>query len=198
MTSDNNVISVRANFWRGDRAIGGRLSVDLERLLFKSHALERSLGGDEQVEIALRDISHLSIAPRSLRVPRARLIVRTTDGQDSYFGVPKLEELIGRLASAVQVAGGDVRIGFAKGEGESSRLPELRPDDSVVMNWIYSGWTQVAGLIFFSIPLLGALLIGSSNPVWLALVAALIVFQTWRAWAGFRREARLNATRRGP
>jgi len=198
MTSDNDVISVRANFWRGDRAIGGRLSVDPERLHFKSHGLERSLGGDEQVDITLRDISHLSKASRSLRVPRARLIVRTTDGQDAYFLVPKLEELIGRLTSAVQDAGGDVRIGFAKGEGESSRLPELRPDDSVVMNWAYSGWTQVAGLVLFSIPLLVALLIRSRNPVGLALVAALIIFQTWRAWAGFRRKARLNATRRGP
>ncbi len=56
--------------------------------------MERSLGGNAHIDLALRDISHLAKAPRSARVPPTRLIVRTIDRQDAYFIVPKLDQLL--------------------------------------------------------------------------------------------------------
>jgi hypothetical protein len=194
--TDNDAISTRANFWRGDRALGGRLSVTSGRLQFRPHGLERSLGGNDEVDIALHQITRLSKAPRSLRVPRERLIVRTIGGQDLYFLVPKLADLLARLKVVVQDAGIDVRTDFAEGEDSASTPPESQPDDSAVMNWISSGWIQLVGLLLFSIPLLVALLNGPRNPPGLALLAALIPFQIWRMCVGFRRTSRLKVARR--
>lgn len=105
MTSEGNW-SVRANYWRGWRALGGHLRVSDGVLTFAPHGLERALGGNTPFTAALCEIVRVGRARRSFLVPRRRLVVATRSGDQALFLVPKLDTVIRRLSEAIQAAGG--------------------------------------------------------------------------------------------
>lgn len=193
MTDPAGDWSARANFWRGDRALGGRLHVRAGRLVFVPHGLERALGGDDGFDVALAEILGLGAAPRSMRVPRRRLVVTTSPGRTGYFLVNRLDAALDHLRDEITEAGGTAR---ALDDTETrSSVPELSPDDSLLMNVIQSGWAHLVGLAIWGLALVGVLA-GSRNPWAVAVLVLLVLFSGWRAWAGFRRRSRIKAARR--
>ncbi|WP_157412795.1 hypothetical protein [Aeromicrobium sp. Root236] len=190
MTSSSGDWSARANYWRGDRALGGHVRVAEGVLTFEPHGLERALGGDTAFSTKLVDVVRLSRAPRSFRVPRRRLVVTTRSGDEAYFLVSKLDSVIRRLAVAIESDGGHVDVDLDP--SAPLDVPEDHPDNSRLMNWVFSAWGHVVGLTFWSLALVGVLQ-GSRNRVVLIVLAALILFSGWRAWAGFRRRAAIRA-----
>jgi hypothetical protein len=190
MTSAQGDWSVRANYWRGDRALGGHLKVSGGMLIFDPHGLERSLGGDTVFTCTLSDVRRLSRARRSFRVPRRRLIVTTRTGDEAFFLVPKLDDLIERLRAAIEARGGRPEIDLEP--KAPIAVPEERPDNSGIMNAMHSGWGNLAGLVFWLVAFV-SVLAGSRNGFALALLGLLIAFTAWRAWAGFRRRAAIRA-----
>jgi hypothetical protein len=81
---------VRANFWTGWRAVGGRLTLDSTSLVFRPHAFDRVLGG-RGYRTALGDIVSVEVDRRG-SVPRKRMFVHTRDGAEAAFLVPHVEE----------------------------------------------------------------------------------------------------------
>ncbi|QCW52070.1 hypothetical protein FE634_19625 [Nocardioides dongxiaopingii] len=90
---------VRANLYRGWRALGGRLTLDTEALSFEPHGLERALGGGVHYRAPLAQISSVAVARRGF--PRKRLVVVTADGTEARFLVPKVEARAADLRRAV-------------------------------------------------------------------------------------------------
>lgn len=189
MTSVEDEWSARANYWRGDRALGGHLKVSGGMLTFEPHGFERSLGGDTVFTCALSDVVRLARAPRSLRVPRRRLIVTTRTGDEAFLLVPKLDEFLERLRAAIEANGGHAEIDLEP--TSPIAVPEDRPDNSSIMNWLHSGWSHVVGLIFWLLAFV-TVLAGSGSGLVLAVLGALILFSAWRAWAGFKRRASIR------
>jgi hypothetical protein len=189
MMSSQGDWSVRANYWRGDRALGGHLRVSEGVLRFEPHGLERALGGDTPFTTPLSDVVRLARAPRSLRVPRHRLIVTTRTGDEAFFLVPKLDSVIQRLGAAIEASGRAPQVDLDP--SSRTQVAEEHPDDSAVMNWVYSGWGHIVALavwlLFFA-----RVLAGSRNDVALAVLGVLVFFSAWRARAGFRRRARIR------
>jgi hypothetical protein len=93
--------SVRANYWRGWRALGGRLAFDGSTLRFEPHGLEKSLGGNTNWSASIADVVSIDVA-RKGAVPRKRLYVRTADGREARFLVPKVEDVASGLRRAQQ------------------------------------------------------------------------------------------------
>jgi len=91
---------VRANYWAGWRALGGRLSLGAGDLEFKPHAVERALGGRQGFRAPLRDIVSVEVARRGA-VPRKRMFVRTRDGTEAVFLVPNVDSRAGDIRRAV-------------------------------------------------------------------------------------------------
>lgn len=81
---------VRANYWTGWRAVGGWLSLGDGDLVFRPHALDRALGG-RGFRTSLRDIVSIEVERRGA-VVRRRMFVRTGDGIESAFLVPRVDE----------------------------------------------------------------------------------------------------------
>lgn len=97
--------SVRANYWRGWRALGGRLELTGSELRFTPHGLDRALGGDTTAVVALRDIARVDVDRRGA-VPRKRLWVTDSGGVVSTFLVPRVGRRAEELRSAVASASG--------------------------------------------------------------------------------------------
>lgn len=185
--------SVRANYWRGDRALGGRLEVTEDRIRFRPHGLERSLGGQDVVDVNFSELRSLLKAPRSLKVPRLRLILRTED-TDHYFLVPNLDSVINRLESAT---GQSVQQDRGGGATEGPGRPEQRPDDSLAMNLIYSGWLHLGALVILAVFSVVLLSVNDRPPVWSIGLGVLISFEAWMTIRSFQRTTRVRAQRRG-
>ena len=184
--------SVRANYWRGDRALGGRLHVGTYGIRFRPHGVERALGGRDEVDVGFSDVRSLAEARRSLRVPRKRLVVRT-DEADHFFLVPRLDRVLDRLESATGLR----RETEDDASGPTLDRPERDPDDSAAMNLIHSPWSNLAGLA----ALVGVLLrVGSADSPstpWVVILGCLVAFQGWATVRAFQRRARVTARRRG-
>lgn len=83
--------TVRANYWRGRRALGGRLTLTTYELRFEPHELERALGGNTSFVTPLGKIASVEVARRGW-VPRKRLFVRTVDGTEARFLMPRIRK----------------------------------------------------------------------------------------------------------
>ncbi|MFY0408758.1 hypothetical protein [Solicola sp. PLA-1-18] len=97
--------TVRANYFRGWRALGGQLTLTATNLKFAPHGFERSLGGDTTVEVPVREITDVSVK-RGGPVPRKRLFIQTRDGAISIFLLPRVQTFAQTLRGAISEAGG--------------------------------------------------------------------------------------------
>ena len=190
MTSAQEDWSVRASYWRGDRALGGHLRVADGVLGFEPHGLERALGGNTRFSTPLRDVVRLARALRSFKVPRRRLIVTTRSGEEAFFLVSTLDDVIQKLEAAVEAQGGSVEIDLEP----TGRIdvPENHPDNSLPMSWIHSGWLHVAGFVAALLLFVSALF-GSRNGMAMAAFGAIAIYSAWRARIGFRRRQSIRA-----
>lgn len=102
--TDRPTWKVRADYWRGWRALGGWLTLDAHELAFQPHGLERVLGGNTPYRAALRDIVAVDVARRGA-VPRKRLFVRTRDGDEARFLIPGVDDRVVVLRDALSRAG---------------------------------------------------------------------------------------------
>lgn len=186
--------SMRANYWRGKRALGGHLKVADGKLTFSPHSAERALGGDTSYESDLTDVIELGSTGRTAKVPRRRLTVQTGDGRLAYFLVPKLDEQLHRLVVAIKAAGGNVRI---RTEDSPQSSPDAIPSSEnygFLPHWLIGGWIHVIlGTAIWG-PLFVVALMGDGP--WFALIfpGMFILLTIWNARRGFQRAARRRKT----
>jgi hypothetical protein len=98
------VESIRANRMEGLRAVGGRLYLTDQRLVFRPHAFDAATGGSAW-ESPLRAVALADIAPRgsdrSFAALRRRLRITTADGAE-VFVVNHVSEVATRIEKARQ------------------------------------------------------------------------------------------------
>ena len=95
---------VRANYYPSWRALGGHLTLSAEGLAFEPHGLDRATGGNRPWAAGLEAIVEVR-AHRSGMVPRKRLVVRTADGVEALFLVPRVEDRARELRQVVGLTG---------------------------------------------------------------------------------------------
>lgn len=186
----NDEWSVRANYWRGKRALGGHLKIADGKLRFTPHAAERALGGDTPYESDLSDIVELGQTARTAKVPRRRLTVQTKDGRLAYFLIPKLDEHLDRLVGSIEGTGGKVRVRIEDSPQSSPKAISSSEDYGFLPAWLLGGWIHVTlGILLFG-PLLVVALTGDRP--WFALIfpGIFILITAWNAHRGFQRAAR--------
>ena len=91
--------AVRANRSQGNRAVGGRLFLTSERLVFVPNRLDDVLGG-ESWSRSRQDVDDVAVEPRGLNplsgALRRRLRIVFPDGVE-FFVVPRVAELVQSL-----------------------------------------------------------------------------------------------------
>ncbi|GAA1728901.1 hypothetical protein [Aeromicrobium alkaliterrae] len=187
--SESSQWSVRANFWRGDRALGGTMVVHGDRLAFTPHAFDRATGGSTTFTVPLSEIRSLATVPRSVTFPRRRLLIETCDGRTGVFLIPRQEEIAERLAQAVAAAGGPIVE-----PDQVKDLPAVAPDDSLVMRVMLSGWLHLITVPLWT-ALLVSLVLGSSGPFAIALASLVLLSSIFWTIRGFLRSSRIRRAR---
>jgi hypothetical protein len=93
-----------ANSLQGRRALGGRLYLTNERLLFNPHFVDAMTGG-RQWSVDCSEISAVGREERDPHRPvasvRAVLRIEMSDGKEERFVVNRLDEVVARLREAV-------------------------------------------------------------------------------------------------
>ena len=95
--------AVRANRSQGNRAVGGRLFLTSERLVFVANRFDDTLGGGAWSR-SRQDVDDVAVEPRGLHpfsgALRPRLRIVFPDGVE-LFVVPRVAEVVQRLKAAL-------------------------------------------------------------------------------------------------
>jgi hypothetical protein len=98
--------------WRANRitsrfrAVGGKLSVDGDRLVFRPHAIDRALFANEW-NVALADVTVVEVADREIKSNvfgaglRKQLRVALADGTEARFVVNRVEQVAAELGELI-------------------------------------------------------------------------------------------------
>lgn len=97
------VKSVRAHLWRSWEAVGGRLRVTNQRLLFDPQSLNYHRA---PLVIALADVKSVELA-KSLRVVPNAVVVHTAAGESFKFSVGGRRKLIALIDEQCQLPSAD-------------------------------------------------------------------------------------------
>jgi hypothetical protein len=97
----------RRDYRRGNRAVGGRLFLTNQRLVFAPQWVERLTGQKGEWSCPLGTVERIAAAPRSLALPfsggaRRRLSVHLKDGTDELFVVNHVEAVAAALTQALR------------------------------------------------------------------------------------------------
>ena len=111
-TGEEVVYSRLANRMQGSRAVGGKLFLTDQRILFCPHRIDGLLAG-KQWSVETGDVAEVGVEPKGSGKAskfggglRDRLRIRTRDGSEDLFVVKQLEEeVLPKLRGAVGPSG---------------------------------------------------------------------------------------------
>jgi hypothetical protein len=98
----NEVVSrsIRANRSQGNRAVGGKVHVTNQRVVFVPHAIDKNTGG-QSWEVLPQEITAVDVAPRGKNIfngsIRRRLRI-TTQSSTEHFVIGNADEVAAEIA----------------------------------------------------------------------------------------------------